>query len=687
MGFLALTALLAPVLLIPLAITIWGWLQVGKKRNRSLFSALINGPASQALLICGLLLTLLGELLRRGLVAAGNSGGFAFPLLGVIFFTAGIIYSTRSLPRPIKNALQAIGSGLDVSNTQVIYLLSAVLFGMLAAMAAGPGQMMRAPAVAVVAWGVAMGLALLGAWQMGEKAPKISWKAVAILAALVVVALGMRAWNTALIPNNLTGDEASGGLFAVDILNGKFNNIFGYGWYSFPAFYFYFQALSIAIFGQTAEALRLTSALAGALTVGVVYLAGRALYGQRAGLLAAILLAGLHFHIHFSRIGLNNIWDGFWFTLVIGLIWIAWSRQRRWAFLLAGLCIGLAQYFYASGRMLIVLVPAWLLLAALADRARFKRNHASVILMFLVVLVVFYPLLVNYLADLDQFAAPMQRVSLLGPWLENEQQITGLPGWQILGSQLWVSVQAFTNTNLRHWYTPEAPILLPAPAAFFLLGLVLMILQWRRPQHWLIVLWLAAFTVAGGLSESTPAAQRYIGAAPAAALVIGFSLNQISKHLAALWKPAKAGLAAGAIAVAVIIAAANVNFYFWDFTPRGEYSSDNTAVAQHLANYLRGKPPGTQVAFFGQPRMGYRSIATIPFLAPQAIGLDMQLPVDAADNPDLTPGPTVFVFLPENEVGIEELRAAYPQAAAKGEYGLQHRLLYWYVEIAAYTPQ
>jgi len=48
------------------------------------------------------------------------------------------------------------------------------------------------------------------------------------------------------------------------------NNPFIAAWYGFPSLYFFIQSLSIRLFGQTTEALRITSALAGAQAVNMI---------------------------------------------------------------------------------------------------------------------------------------------------------------------------------------------------------------------------------------------------------------------------------------------------------------------------------------------------------------------------------------------------------------------------------
>lgn len=78
--------------------------------------------------------------------------------------------------------------------------------------------------------------------------------------------------------------------------------------------------------------------------------------------------------------------------LCVGALWYGWTHERRNASLLAGLALGLSQYFYSSGRILIVLVLAWLTLVEILDRARFKRALISIGFLWLVAIVVVLPL-------------------------------------------------------------------------------------------------------------------------------------------------------------------------------------------------------------------------------------------------------------------------------------------------------
>jgi 4-amino-4-deoxy-L-arabinose transferase-like glycosyltransferase len=598
------------------------------------------------------------------------------------------IFSRRSMEGKstsgwLDRPLARLMSLTDLTAWQLGGLASSLLLALVAFQAAGWEAKMNAPYLAVGTWLAAIYLAMASGWQPAARRWSLDRLSILLLAVLALLALAIRMVQVSSIPVVLSGDEASSGLSAIAFINGETNNVFRSGWFSFPAMYSFLQAIPIQLFGQSIFALRILSIIAGSLTVGALFLAARAMFGLWTAIFSALFLATFHFHNNFSRIGLNNIWDGLWFMTVLGLLWYGWQREERRALLLAGLSLGLSQYFYVSVRLLFAIVPLWLLLVGVLDRPRLQRNLSGLILMAAVALATVLPLALFFLRFPSEFVAPMNRVSILGEWLAHEVRITGKAAWQILANQMYLSFQAYAHTPLRAWYAPGIPLLRPIPATLFFLGCGLLLLKPRDGRMSLLALWLISFTVMGGLSESTPAAQRYVAVAPAIAMMVGYGLSEISAQMSSFLRRPAGWVNALALVAILLISADELRFYFLEYTPRSDFGGDNTLVAHKLGHYLADKPADWQVVFFGAPRMSYHSIMSTKYLAPKIAALDMEYPWGSAENPQPTSSRLVFVFLPEHEADLKAVMASSPGGSLKQEWTGDHRLLYWLYEYPA----
>ena len=587
-------------------------------------------------------------------------------VLGLLLLGLSVVSWRKGLPVGLTRFLAGIAGWLGVSPAQVVCLALGLLFAISAGVAAGTGNLMVNPTIAVVGWLFGVVYIIIGGWQSSSLGYRLTWKALAVAGVLFLVALLLRIYDTAHIPVVLTGDEGNAAFSAIEFIKGNTDNIFRVGWHAFPSLFFYLQSLFIFAMGHTIEALRIPSATAGALSVVAVYLLGRSMFGNRAGLLAAIFLVGFHYHLHFSRIGLNNVWDGLWYTITLGLLWHAWANERRSSYLLAGVTLGIAQYFYTSARMLFPLIIIWLALVGWLDQPRLRRSLPHLLLMGLATLAVLFPIALYLSHNTHEIFGPMREVSVLGPWLEREVAATGQPAWLILLRQVGLGFKAFAFTNLKYWYHPGTALLRPVSAAIFLLGLLFLALRARDARGLLIATWLIAVALTGGLSESTPAAQRYPAAAPACALVIGFSLDRVAAWLAGFWSGKARWVSLAVFLLAVGIAADDARFYFFEYTPNSYYMGKydfagyGSAVAQRLAGYLQGKPDDSRVYFFGGNRMGYYSISSLPYLAPHVTGVDMPQSWGSQGNPQPSGDHLFFVFLPEGADSLPGVETAYP---------------------------
>ena len=432
----------------------------------------------------------------------------------------------------LENLLQRPSKWFGISTWRFPLLIIGLLFSILAHYAAGEDALMHSPLFAWMAWIVSILFIVAGGWQRGSLDLAAHRKTLLTCLGLIVLAYLVRGFKPGDYPLGFYGNEASAGIMGQDILAGKFNNPFTMGWASFPGLYFFIPAGSIAIFGSTLAALRIPSIIAGSLAVGATYLTVHAMYGKRVGLLTALLLIGFPIHINFSRIGLSNVWDGMFYIAVIGAAWYAWERENQNAFLLAGIGLGISQYFYVTSHTLLILIPAWLVLVSLRDRERFKRLLPGIVLMVLAALVVVLPLAWYYIRYPSQFLAPMVRVNAFDESFVSVMQSDGLLLWKTILEKIWVGAQSFTYMPITsEWFPSGTPFLRIPLAEFFLVGLVFLVINLRESRNMLIGMCLVLFIFIGGFSQYPPPPQRYVAVISVCLMVIVFGLNKIAAIL------------------------------------------------------------------------------------------------------------------------------------------------------------
>lgn len=603
-------------------------------------------------------------------------------IMGGLFVLAGGTTSVRAaLPRWLGRPLAQLATYLRISPAQVILLLLAPGFAVLARLAAGDGLLARQAVAAILSWLLAIAFVVAGSVARESRRSKAGDRWDWLLAGLLfAVALGLRAYQTARFPNTFSGDEGSAGLFAIELLTGKANNLLALGWFSFPALYFAVQSAAIAWLGATVEAVRLTSAVAGALTVVALYWLARLMFDRPTAILAAAYLAASHFHIHMSRIALNNIWDGLFATLAILALYHGWQSGRRSGFIACGLALGLGQYFYVSIRVLPILFLIWAAAAFWRQRALFRERLPGLIVASFIALVIFLPLGLYFVEHPDNFQAPLNRVTIFGEWMDNTRENTGQTATEIMVDQFSLAILGFTHEPLRLLYNPGSPLLLAGAAALFLLGLLVALLNFDL-RYLLLILPLLATVASTAMSVGAPASQRYVMAMPIVALFVALPLGQAVAWLRQKSPRLRQTALAAAFLLMFLVAAIDVDYYFNRVYDNYILGDINTLAATQLGYYLRDKEPADQaVYFFGFPRMGYFSLSTVPFLAPEKRAQDVIEPLTGP--PEMTlDGPTLFIFLPERLHEMEWVRQRYPDGVTHVFHAATGELLFVIYEV------
>lgn len=484
---------------------------------------------------------------------------------------------------------------------------------------------------------------------------------------LVLLALLLRASFLETIPHTLAGDEASQGLEAVRVLQGEIRNPFTTGWLGVPTLSFYFNSLTIELLGMTKTGLRLPWALVGTATVAAAFFLVRRLAGTTLALATTTLLTVYHYHIHFSRLGSNQVADPLFVTLALWFLYRALDgkRPRDWG--LAGGTAGMALYFYAGARLTPVLIATVLAIDLLRHPRRFWDQHrAGVLAMIGAFFLVAAPMIQYAIRFPNEFNARLNQVGILqSGWLEQELA-AGRDLVTILWDQFRRAALAFNYYPDRTvWYGLPQPLLDPVFGALFLVGLVYStIVMWSRGKRSrrlapLVVWWWAGMIAGGLLTESPPSSQRLITLSVPVCFFIAVALWQIAvlaqRAIGAV--PARALLSVGLLAFAAI----SLHTYFLDFTPKRIYGGNHAELATDLAPLLNELDDTHKTYFLGAPWM-YWGFGTIPYLAPDMEGEDIQEPLEMPPPPSLLPPGrgAVFVFLPQRAGELALVRRAFP---------------------------
>lgn len=577
------------------------------------------------------------------------------------FFTSGLLAADgfRAI-RWAWGVIQRAAAWLRVAPLQVLMLLFGLTL-VLASRAAAGDSSKAAFDWHWVVWFAGAALALAGTWRPPRRRPgqAVDAYSIAWLAALVLVTVAARAVALTSVPFEVNGDEGAGGLTGWEFITGERTNLVTVAWHSFPSFYFWIISLSQRLLGHTLLAVRLPSAIAGSLTVLATYWAARRIFGWREALIASAFLSTYHVQLLFSRIAINNVWDELSLAVLLGTVWVAWKENQRWAFLAAGVAVGLGQYFYPTSHLLPIYAVIWVII--LRFRMPAKDRWPGVTAMGLTAVALAAPLALFYVSRPEYLMAPMNAVAVVkGFTLRSLFAGGGQSPLAVIGDQFSATLLGLIVLPVNGIYRPGVPMLLPVPAVLFTAGFVLCLARFKDPRYIILPLMVLGPVLAGTFSMEVPNAQRLQMAAPALALILALPPAEALKRLARAWPALKpAGVVIAAL-IAIGLSLEDANFFFRHAMPEGGYADRAAIIARDVGDYLGTLPADTPVYFFGDPRLRFEWFPALPYLAGDVDEHDMSWP-PAANRPLPPPGTkAVFVFLQEQMGVLPEIEALYP---------------------------
>jgi Dolichyl-phosphate-mannose-protein mannosyltransferase len=508
------------------------------------------------------------------------------------------------------------------------------------------------------------------AWTVWER-----WS----LAGLCLLAFVVRAIDLSGNPSILSGNEAGVGLSAIEFVDGRRTNLFSVAWFSFPSLYPFIQSLPLRLLDSSRLAIRTTSVLAGTATVLATYLYARDTFGRRVALLAAGFLTGFGFHVHFSRLGLNNVWDSLFSAALAAALMKAWREDSPRSYLLPGLILGFAQYFYVGTRILAFLLVLWILFPDRAGKPLSTRRWARLGSTAIGMSVAVLPLGLYYLRYPTDFMAPLSRVSLFGYWWDIQTVRYGDPGWWVAGEQAIRSVLGFISVPMTEFYEGQ-PMLTPLAALLFVVGALISLRRTGDVRTRWLLMWIGGTILTVALSANPPAAQRYVTSAPAVAVLVAIGASHPAQKMQTI-SPRGAAFAGAALAGMLCLAVVGEGFhYFGQYAARRAFGDYNAETADRIARWLAARPDRQRVYFLGLPWMELSSHETILFLVPGLVSDE----VDPGKEWTIElqrPGVYQFVVLPEREDDLPHIRVCFPGGSISRETGRDHKLLFATYEV------
>ncbi len=310
-----------------------------------------------------------------------------------------------------------------------------------------------------------------------------------MLVAIIFLAIVFRFWQIGSLPAGLFPDEAAYGIDGRSITQGDMQPFYERG-NGREGLFMYFLALAIKLFGYHPWANHLASASFGLGTVIVTYFLTKQIFGRRAALLAAFLVAVSPYAVTVTRTAFRANTMPFFGVLTMYFVTKIFTdtnlRARTKHAIFAGLSFGLGFYTYISFRMLLPLLFGFsiILLIGYRDRLRWVwTEYKKPATMFLVAFAVAFAWIGYYffISHPGSFVGRAGQVSIFSPEL-NKGDVVGTA----LNVFKLTILGYFTegDLNWRHNIS-GAPFLSPFISPFFLL-----VISWYTWQFF-VLLWQA----------------------------------------------------------------------------------------------------------------------------------------------------------------------------------------------------
>lgn len=378
-----------------------------------------------------------------------------------------------------------------------------------------------------------------------------------IVASIVVLAAALRFWRIWELPPGLHPDEAANGLDIFRIFAGDHRPLYSTNGPR-ESLFFYLQAIFVALFGNTAMALRLAPAFIGTAAVFTTYLWAKSWFGRRVGVVSAFLMAVTPWAIFMSRLGFRASMVPLFVTLSLWLLTRAFQTGRLKWFVFSGISLGLGLYTYIAFRLFIpglLVVGLFMLWRYRAFAQRWmKPLGVSVLTMAIVLLPMF---LFGLKHPADVFVS-RSSTSFMNPELNNGRPIQTLLDTTVK-TALMFNIKG--DENYRHNLGGQ-PQLNAFVGIMFILGVLVTITRMHRATYFALLVLLGSLLLPEVLTaEGIPHALRAVGALPIAIVLAVVGINYLLERWNKTFPINSAARSLGASGVALLLMLSGLHGY------------------------------------------------------------------------------------------------------------------------------
>ena len=444
-------------------------------------------------------------------------------------------------------------------------------------------------------------------WRPGfTRLSRAQWLELGALVGVVAVAIWLRIPDLANVPPNVHGDEADVGLLAREILAGHMPVLLA----TAPAaeataLTFAIHAATMHLFGDNLFGLRMASAIEGVLSVILLFLFARRLWGPRPALLAAAFMTVAAWHIHFSRTGFHYMQAPVAMLLALYFLMRGLQDRRIVDWVLGGFALGLCIDVYYAARLAPVVVATYLGFRALTERGFVRRHATGLVALVFGGLVFVAPMLAIYSRSQGSFVQRAAAVLVTSPSnLQHEldaYHVSSLP--EVLAIQAQHTLEAFHirgETSLE--YGHPGPLFDFWTGALLAMGAIAVLVRPWSGRGILLASWVwLALLLGSVLTTDAMFSPHIVVAIPALVLAAAVVLHRAWQGVSRL--AGRAGTYAFALPVVALLGLAmqgNVHDYFdiqiVQRQPANRFtllSTYSRSIGERYRLYVIGRPDWT----------------------------------------------------------------------------------------------